>query len=82
MGNYSKTRTGSFNDNLARLEVGEYLWIETTVEEYASVQRRVTARSRFPETMQHMRFFSQGFTCISNSKVGDIRIAVRIERVA
>lgn len=66
---------------LSKLKVGERLYIETTLEKYGDTQRqRIVPRSRRPDAIKDWEFVSQLFTAVSNSKAGDIRYVVCIER--
>lgn len=71
---------GSFNERLYALQVGDALWVETTESEYGTIQRKATTVTRFPPAMKNMRFSAHVFTCVSNGRLGDVRICVRIER--
>lgn len=76
-----KPHSGSINDRISRLDVGERTYIDTDLEGYLGVQRRVATRSRRPETMVGMEFSCQLFTAVSASKAGDVRYLVCVERV-
>ena len=71
----------SLNNLLASLTVGEQLYIETTLELYQGIQRRVTLSSRYPQAMTDMRFTSNLFTAVSASTAGDVRYILCVKRL-
>lgn len=73
---------GSLMARLELLAVGEVAWVETTVEACASRMRQATTASRFPIGMTERRFATQAFTAVSNSRMGDVHLLLRIERTA
>lgn len=76
----SVTRPGSLNDQLAALEVGGYLYLESEVANVQHLQARVSAKSRYPDSMKDMRFTVAAYTAVRASQLGDVRVLVRIER--
>lgn len=73
---------GSWNDWLSTFEVGERRYVETTAEDYASTMRIAnTPLSRRPEILKGKKFSGATFTAVANSKVGEVRVLVCIERV-
>ncbi len=72
----------SLNNLLASLAVGDHIYIETTLELYQGIQRRVTLSSRYPAAMADMRFTSSLFTAVSASTAGDVRYLVCVKRLA
>lgn len=73
---------GSLMAKLEPLAVGDVAWVETTAETCANRMRQATAASRFPIGMSDRRFATQVFTAVSNSRIGDVYLLLRIERVA
>lgn len=74
-------REGSRNAMLLVMEVGDYRYIETTPSEYAHVMRTFNT----PKTRRPIELLGREFTCslyrAVGSKVDDIRVLVRIERI-
>lgn len=66
-------------EKLSRLNVGGYLYEETTVENYPVVQRQYTYWRRFPMSMRSMRAETRVYTAVGTT-AGDIRYLVRVER--
>lgn len=74
-------RKNSRNARLVELEVGERFYVECTLETYATTMRTAnTPRTRRPAELQGREFTASLFTAVSNSKAGDIRYLVCIER--
>lgn len=73
--------SGSLNDKLSKLEVGDRAYFETDLSRYSTLQRSVSAKSRYPEAMRGMEFSTQLFTAVSAARAGDIRYLVCVERV-
>lgn len=71
---------GSLNDRISKLEVGGRLYEECNEENYLDIQRRVSAVSRYPASMKHMRFATSVFTAVPAGKVNGIRLLVCVER--
>jgi protein gp37 len=78
-GNPGQTRPHSLNDRLADLEVGERVYIETSLENYKVIQSRAALASRRPACMKGMSFTSSLFTAVGSS-AGDVRYLVCVER--
>lgn len=71
----------SVNDRLGRLEVGDSLWTETTLEGYASKMRQlVPAASRRTGRLKGREFTASLFTAVSASKAGVILYLIRTVR--
>lgn len=79
-------KKGSFNENgwpakLAELEVGEHYYIDTTLEGYPAKMRQLNvAHTRRPAILKDRVFATNLFTAVSNSKAGDVRYLICIER--
>lgn len=71
---------GSLNDRISKLEVGGRLYEECTGENHLDTQRRVSAVSRYPAAMKHMRFATSVFTAVPAGKLNGVRILVCVER--
>lgn len=76
----SKPHCGSLNHKLMAMRPRDRIYIETTLDGFAGVQRGVTAKSRRPSSMNGMEFTCALFTAVSCSKAGDIRYLVAVER--
>lgn len=73
---------GSLNDTLSQLSVGDYIYMETTSEQHTLLQSRILMpASRRPEPMRHMKFSCGTYTAVG-PRVGDVRVIVRVERLA
>lgn len=73
------THIGSRIHLLASLDVGEYVYIETTAEQYANVMRSATVSDRTPALAG--RSFVCGLYRALGTRVEDVRVLVRIERI-
>lgn len=73
---------GSFNDRLSRLGVNDDLYVELASVDDRSALRRVTAKSRFPTSMQGMEFSGELFTAVGAAKFGNVRHLICIRRVS
>ena len=74
---------GSVHEKLARLDVGELHWFETTLADYAVLQRSVrVTNTRRPLATRGMEFTSKLFTAVGAGSASDIRYLVCAERVA
>jgi hypothetical protein len=78
----SGPRADSLHAKLAPLAVGESLWFETTAEDYVKLQRQATMASRFPIAHKERRYTTATFTAVRVDRLGDVRVLVRIERIA
>jgi len=75
-------RAGSANSFLLSLNVGDYSYIETTAEGYAAVMRTANApRSRRPEALRGCEFTCALYRAIG-ARVDDIKVLVKVERIA
>lgn len=73
--------TESLNASLSRLSVGEVIYIERERDQCASLQRAVSAKSRWPKSMQGWQIKTSTYTAVGSAAVGDIKFLVRVERV-
>lgn len=73
---------GSFNDRTSRLSVNEDLYVELAHVDDRSAMRKITAKSRFPTSMQGMEFSGELFTAVAAAKFGNVRHLICIRRVA
>lgn len=68
---------------LQTFEVGERRYVECLLADYADAQRQlVYPRSRRSECWRDWEFSSQLFVAVSQSKAGDVRYIVCVERTA
>lgn len=68
---------------LAELEVGDYLYIESTYEGYAKLMRALLPPpEKRARPVREWEFTTSMFVAISSSNAGDIRYLVRVERTA
>ena len=82
-GEPSSTRGTTTSQWLTTMAVGERRYVETTLDDYAVLERRVNMpHSRRPEVLKDWVFSTQLFTAVSTKKAGDIRYLVCIERKA
>jgi hypothetical protein len=73
----------SWNAWLVEFEVGERRYVETTLEGFANDMRTInTPRSRRPAELDGREFSAALFTAVSNSRAGDVRYVLCIEREA
>lgn len=76
------TRTGSTSDMLKDMQVGDRLYIETTLEDYPGLQRRLNVpHSRRQPHMRNWMLRTALFTAVSASVAGDVRYLVCVERL-
>ena len=74
---------GSTNEMLSRMKVGQSHYIETTVEWMATDMRRLNPpKSRRSLTMKSMVFKTNAYTAVCAARAGEVKILVRVERVA
>lgn len=84
----SKPRAGSLNWKLSGIELGGYLYLEVEAGDeqqiQASVQRlqaNILSPTRYPDSMKGRRFKVAAYTAV-RATLGDVRVLVRVERVA
>lgn len=70
----------SRNAVLARLDVGDVTYVESTLTEYLYVMRAASSTTRWPDEMKGREFVCRFYTAVGMQKAGDIRYLVRIER--
>lgn len=75
-----KPHRGSLNEKLSTLDVGERLYVETTLGKYATVMRSAVNVDRKPLSMQSFRFKCELVTGVVTAS--DIRHLVCVERTA
>lgn len=75
------TQQGSLNDMLRVMSVGQCIYIESTTHDYLNVMRRVTVKSRYPDSMRDFQFSCNSYTAVGSKKMGDIKYLVRVERI-
>lgn len=74
-------RVDSWQGLLMQLEVGERRYIETDLAAYNRIMHRLNPpASRRSKGMEGKEFVTNLFTAVSNSKAGDIRYLVCVER--
>lgn len=74
-------RPDSWMGFLLDLEVGQRAYVETTLDTYNRLMHRLNpTMSRRPAALQSREFVTNLFTAISNSKAGDVRYLVCVER--
>lgn len=73
------TRAGSLNSHLGAMAQGEYLYLETTLDNVRSIQRMVSSASRWPKHMEGWQFTTKAMTGVG-PVIGDVTYLVRIER--
>lgn len=72
---------GSNNDMLLSMDVGEYRYVETTAERFMHTMRVInTPKTRRPIDLLGREFTCKAYTAVG-TKVGDVKILVRIERI-
>lgn len=75
-------KQGGLNAQLAAMPVGGYLYIECTNGNFADLQTRIQQPvSRRPDSMKDMKFKVCAYTAVS-TVIGDVKVLVRVERVA
>ena len=77
-----KPNKGSVNDKLSSLDVGERIYIDTTLERFGKDMRRFhTGKRRWPEILKGREFTTSLLTAITSGKAGDVRYLICIERI-
>lgn len=76
----SEPHAGSLNAQLAAIPVGGYLYLEAPADRVQHLQARVSARTRYPDSMRDMRFTVAAFTAVAARELGDVRVLVRVQR--
>ncbi len=75
------THKGSRTDRLRGMNVGDRIYVETTLADYATAMRGFgSVRSRRPEWMRDWEIETCLFTAVGSS-AGDIRYLICVERV-
>ncbi len=78
-------KLGSRLTHLMAMEVGARWYVEVDDDEdYKRFQRDISTNltpTRCPAAMKEWQFRTQVFTAVSNSKFGDVRYVVCVERV-
>lgn len=72
-------RFGSINHRLSQMDVGDRIFVETTLDKLANVQRQVQTTTRRPDGMSGWEFTTSSVTGVS-AKLGVIHYLVAIER--
>lgn len=73
---------GSMNDKLSQLDIGDRMYLETTVDGYAKDMRLIHAgKDRRSEVLVGREFSTSLFTGVSSGTVGDVRYLICVERV-
>lgn len=74
---------GSVTHRISRLEVGEYLYVETAADEWANVMRRYNMpKKRRPAHMQDWIIECQLYQGVKVSNLEPPKVLVRVERKA
>ena len=77
-----KPNKGSVNDKLSGLEVGDRIYIDTTLDRFGKDMRRFhTGKSRRPEILKGREFTTSLLTAITSGKAGDVRFLICVERI-
>lgn len=75
-------RDGSYSTMLADMNVGDYIYMETSFERHSRVMQRLNPpKTRRPPEISNMQFTTQLFTAVG-PKASDVRYLVRVERIA
>lgn len=66
---------------LEPLEVGDYLYLESSPEKMFQDMRAFNpAAKRKPEALKDRQFSTSVFTAVAAKGVGDVRVLIRVER--
>lgn len=77
------TNAASNNRRLLRMELGERLYFDTTLEDFASDMRTLnTPKSRRPPDLEGREFSTSLFTAVGVGKAGNVRYLICLERIA
>lgn len=77
----NRPNPGSLNATLNALQVGQRVFIESTVEHHTSLQRQVSSKTKRPSCMEGMSFATNVYTAVQAQKVGTTVILVCVERL-
>jgi hypothetical protein len=77
-----KSNAGSTFDQIGQLRVGESLLLERAVDQCVNTSRNITAASRYPASMQDMRFSTRSFTGVEAGVLGSIIGILKVTRIA
>lgn len=73
------THTGSLNSRLKVLQVGDRIFIESTLKGMPNIQRQVASKTRWPKSMEGFELRTTAVTGVT-SKLGEIIYLVCVER--
>lgn len=77
----NKPRETGITAWLTSFTVGERRYVETTMDAYPGKMRHLNmAHTRRPEVLQGRVYRTNLFTAVSNSKAGDTRLLICVER--
>lgn len=72
-------RSKSLNDRLQHMDVGEYVYLESSAERCLRLAQHATAMRDKPASMKHMQFRTRTMTAVG--KIGETVVLVRVERI-
>ncbi len=72
---------GSVNDKLSSLDVGERIYIDTTLDVFKKDMRQIhSGKTRRPQILDGREFTTSLLTAVTSGKAGDVRYLICIER--
>lgn len=72
---------GSLIAKVEPLSVGERVFVESSFSDFKSVMRRVTASSRFPESMRGRKYSCALYRALGESATNEVIFLVAVTRI-